>query len=223
MSLTRKMLKAMGIEEDAIEQIIEAHTETTDSLKAERDGYREEAGKVNGLEQRLEAANKALEEAASDNGYDELKKRYDTEHAEYEKLVKKNEQLAEKAKEFDGIKAEYEEYKQGVESKETHRAKRSAYKKLLKDAGISQKYMGPVLRVADVDTIELEEDGTVKDAEAIIEKVKTDWPEFIAKVETHGADPETPPEPTGGIKGANPRAVQIAKERHERLYGKSEE
>ena len=28
MSLTRKMLKAMGIEEDKIEQIIEAHTET---------------------------------------------------------------------------------------------------------------------------------------------------------------------------------------------------
>ena len=39
MALTRKMLKAMGIEEDKIEQIIEAHSETVDSLKADRDSY----------------------------------------------------------------------------------------------------------------------------------------------------------------------------------------
>ena len=37
MSLTRKMLKAMGIEEEKIDQIIEAHSETVDSLKAVRD------------------------------------------------------------------------------------------------------------------------------------------------------------------------------------------
>ena len=43
MSLTRKMLKAMGIEEDKIEQIIEAHTDVTDSLKADRDKYKEDA------------------------------------------------------------------------------------------------------------------------------------------------------------------------------------
>ena len=37
MALTRKMLKAMGIEEEKIDQIIEAHTETVDALKADRD------------------------------------------------------------------------------------------------------------------------------------------------------------------------------------------
>ena len=34
MALTRKMLKAMGIEDDKIDQIIEAHTETVDGLKS---------------------------------------------------------------------------------------------------------------------------------------------------------------------------------------------
>ena len=43
MSLTRKMLKAMGIEEEKIDQIIEAHSETVDSLKADRDTYKEDA------------------------------------------------------------------------------------------------------------------------------------------------------------------------------------
>ena len=32
-SLTRKMLKAMGIEDEKIDQIIEAHSETVDALK----------------------------------------------------------------------------------------------------------------------------------------------------------------------------------------------
>lgn len=33
MSLTRKMLRAMGIEDDKADQIIEAHAETVDALK----------------------------------------------------------------------------------------------------------------------------------------------------------------------------------------------
>ena len=33
MAFTRKMLKAMGIDEDKIEQIIEAHAETVDALQ----------------------------------------------------------------------------------------------------------------------------------------------------------------------------------------------
>ena len=34
MALTRKMLKAMGIEDEKIEQIIEEHVESIDGLKA---------------------------------------------------------------------------------------------------------------------------------------------------------------------------------------------
>ena len=33
MSLTRKMLRAMGIEDDKADQIIDAHAETVDALK----------------------------------------------------------------------------------------------------------------------------------------------------------------------------------------------
>ena len=54
--LTRKMLKAMSIEEEKIDQIIEAHTETTESLKAERDKYKESAEKVSDLQSQLDKA-----------------------------------------------------------------------------------------------------------------------------------------------------------------------
>ena len=43
MALTRKMLKAMGIEDEKIDQIIEEHTESTDALKQQRDEYKAKA------------------------------------------------------------------------------------------------------------------------------------------------------------------------------------
>ena len=46
MALTRKFLSALGIEEEKAEQIIAAHTETVDGLKAERDKYKEDAEKL---------------------------------------------------------------------------------------------------------------------------------------------------------------------------------
>ena len=44
MALTRKMLKAMGIEDEKIDQIIEEHTESTDALKQQRDEWKAKAG-----------------------------------------------------------------------------------------------------------------------------------------------------------------------------------
>lgn len=211
------MLKAFGIEEDVIDQIIEAHTETTDSLKAERDRNKVKAesaaDEVEELQKKLEEANEQLDEAQSNERYDELEKRYNEEHEELEKLKESNGTL----------QSEFDKYKKGVESKETERKKTDAYKSLLEKAGIAQKYMGAVLRVAQLDNLELDDEGGVKDADSMVEKVKEDWAEFIPTKKTVGANTENPPKPTDAPKGANPRAVQIAKERHERLYGKSEE
>ena len=36
----------MGIEEEKIDQIIEAHSETVDSLKADRDNYKKDADQL---------------------------------------------------------------------------------------------------------------------------------------------------------------------------------
>lgn len=40
MTLTRRMLKALGIEDEKAEEIISAHIESTDALKAQRDEYK---------------------------------------------------------------------------------------------------------------------------------------------------------------------------------------
>ena len=47
------MLKAMGIEDEKVEQIIEEHVESVDALKAERDRYKAGAEEAEGLRRQL--------------------------------------------------------------------------------------------------------------------------------------------------------------------------
>lgn len=208
LALTRKLLEGMGIEERQIETIIEAHADTVNGLKADRDKYRDEAAKVPTLQ-------KQLEEAKADTALADLQ-------AKYDELAKEHATLT---TERDGIQSQFDAYKEEVAGKEAQRAKASAYRSILKDAGIADKYLDSVMRVADLSAIELE-DGTVKGADELAKKAKEDWADFIVKTKQEGSSPETPPTNTGsgkGIEGANPIAIQIAKERAERLYGKSEE
>ena len=46
MALTRKMLKAMGIEEEKIDEIIDAHTETVNALKDQSKQDRDAAARL---------------------------------------------------------------------------------------------------------------------------------------------------------------------------------
>lgn len=75
MSLTRKMLKAMGIEEEKIDQIIEAHTETVDGFKEKLNDYKEKAEKYDGVKKELDE----LKE-----GGDDWQKKYEKEHSDFE-------------------------------------------------------------------------------------------------------------------------------------------
>lgn len=76
MALTRKLLRSMGIEDDKIDQIIEAHSETVNALKDERDQYREAAEALPGVQKELEDLR-----AEPDDGY---KEKYERERADFE-------------------------------------------------------------------------------------------------------------------------------------------
>lgn len=80
MALTRKMLKAMGIEDDKIDQIIEAHAETVDGLKADISKYKGDAEKLPTVQKELDDL-----KAAGDGGY---KEKYEKEHAAFEDFKK---------------------------------------------------------------------------------------------------------------------------------------
>ena len=166
--LTRKMLKAMAIEDEKIDQIIEAHTETTESLKAERDKLKADAEKASELQSQLDKANETIKAA----GTDSYKVKYEA------------------------IKEEFESFKKDIKSKETAKAKADAYEQLLKDAGVSEKRIPAILKVTDIESIEIDSDGKLKDADKLTENIKTEWSDFIQTKGVQGVDIPNPPAKT---------------------------
>jgi hypothetical protein len=65
MALTRKFLSALGIDADKVDEIINAHTETVDALKNERDKYKADAEKLPEVQKELDGMK---EEAAKNSG-----------------------------------------------------------------------------------------------------------------------------------------------------------
>jgi len=82
MALTRKMLKAMGIEDDKIDQIIEAHSETVDGLKTDLKKYEEDAKVLPDIRKQLEKAQADLEAGKKDS----YKVKYDALKEDFEKF-----------------------------------------------------------------------------------------------------------------------------------------
>lgn len=99
---------------------------------------------------------------------------------------------------YNALKEEFDKYKEGQTKKDERSAKEKAYRAVLKDAGISEKHLEKVLKLCDVDGIELDENGGAKDAEKLKEGIKTEWPEFIVTTTTQGAQTATPPVNNGG-------------------------
>ena len=165
MGLTRKLLKGMGISDEQIDTIIEAHAETVDALKEQITGYKADADKLAEVEKELAEANKTIEA----NGKDSYKVKYDA------------------------VKEDFEKYKAEISAKETHGAKLAAYRDVLKACGVSEKRIDSILKVSNVDGIELDEDGKIKDGDALTDSIKSEWADFIVTEQTRGANTATPP------------------------------
>ena len=67
MALTRRALKAMGIEDEKIDEIITMHTETVDGLKADVAKYKADAETLPGIQKQLEKAQADLEAGKKDS------------------------------------------------------------------------------------------------------------------------------------------------------------
>lgn len=174
MALTRKALVAMGIEAEKIDQIIEMHTESTDALKKERDDAREDAKKYEADAKKLEGVQKELDDLKANKG----------EPDKFKTL-------------YDDLKKEYDKYKNDVQAKETKAAKSKAYREMLKEIGISEKRLDSVIKVADLDSFELDDTGAIKDVDKLKTTAKSEWADFIESKSVQGAKTATPPKNTG--------------------------
>lgn len=192
MSLTRKALSAMGIEEAQIDQIIEMHTGVVNEIKEERDALKSNADKLPAVQKEL----------------DELKK----------EVAKQGEEDPYKLK-YDALKEDFDAYKKDVEKKETTAKKETAYKQILKDAGVSEKRINSVLKVSKsaIEAMELDDEGKAKDAEKLVKDVKEEWADFIVTEHTQGASTSTPPQSTGGKKYSTKEEIMAITDKSARL------
>lgn len=187
MALTRKFLSALGIEDDKVDEIISAHTETVNALKEQRDSFKEDAEKLPNVQKELDE----LKATAAKSGEDAYKVKYEA------------------------LKEDFDAYKTAQANKEAHAKKESAYKELLRQVGISEKRINSVLKVSDVDAIEFDDEGKVKEADTLKKSIGEEWADFIVTTETKGVQTATPPTGSGKVYKSKDEimAIKDAKER----------
>lgn len=170
----KEILSKAGVDAEhmpeAVENIIAGHTASINALREERDAAKAEAEKNAKAQKELEELQKKAD------GKDPFKVKYEA------------------------IKEEFEEFKKGIETEKTAAAKLKAYKDLLKTVGISEKRIDAVAKVADLDAIELNKDGSIKEAAKLSESLKEEWSDFIVTEGEKGAETATPPASDTGKK-----------------------
>lgn len=173
MSVSRRFLKDLGLEADAIEKVISEHSETVTALK----------DKIDALE-------------AEVKGYKPKAEEFDTIKKQYEDLKTKAEENADK--DYDTLKAEYEKYKADVEAEKTRSKKTDKLKTVLKDIGIPERHFEKIIKYSNVDGLELDDKEELKDIAALKKSLETDWADHIDTTKQHGAQTSTPPETQTG-------------------------
>jgi len=196
MALTRKMLTAMGIEQDKIEQIIEGNAES-----------------VGALQDKIDKLTKDLQEAQSKaNQLPDVQKELDELKASVEESAKNS---GDKDAEYEKLKKEFDDYKAEQEHKEVRAKKEAAYTEILKDAGIPEKHYAKILKYSDVDGVELDDKGKIVGAKDILKAIKEEWSDHIQQSGTTGAKVDNPPANTGS-KGMTLEQIDAIEDTAER-------
>lgn len=179
MALTRKLLQSMGLTDEQVSAIIENHSETVEGLKAERDQHK--------------AAAEAAQNAARER--DDLRKQVEELQASGGDAAK--------------VRADFDAYRQQVETEKANAVKTAAVRKTLKDSGVArEEFLELLLGKVDLAKVELDGDA-VRDAAGLVDPLKTAYAGCFASVSEQGTTPQNPP--SGGAPAGRMTKEQIAK------------
>ena len=119
MALSREMLNELSLNEEQIEAVIAAHSETVTGLKNDLKAAEEKAAGLEAVQKELDDAKAALAEA------EPFKAQYEQEHAAFEA------------------------YKAEIEAEKTLEEKRDLYRTLLANLGIDENRIEAILKITD--------------------------------------------------------------------------
>lgn len=158
---------------DEIEnQLVALHLGVVDPLKDDVTRYKADAEKLPGVQKELDDL-----KAQGDDGY---KAKYESEHQAFE------------------------DYKKTVDAEKTSAAKEKAVEAVLKKIGVSEKRLQSVAKLAKadglLDSLELDDDGAVKEADKLEKSLKDSYSDYIVTTSMQGANTANPPANSGGAK-----------------------
>lgn len=213
MALTKERVKEIltsaGVDaehiRDAVNQILDGHLTSINVMRDEITELKDNVKKYKTDADTLPAVQKEL---------DDLKAQVEADAKER------------KDKDYDALKKEYDDYKADIQRKETRAAKETAYKTILKDAGVPDKHHDTLLKYLNVDGAELDDKGHITNAKDVLKEIKSDFAPYIEKTQTTGANTSTPPANIGGgMTREQIDAIENTAERqkammeHHELYG----
>ena len=183
MAFTRKFLTALGIEADKVDEIMSAHVEVTDALKAQINDSKDEADKLTKVQaelDKLKASQKDMAEklSAAEKERDEIKGKYDTATADLDK-----------------IKAENAE-------RETDEKCKKALADFLHEQKYSDFAVKNITRNGFHKSVKFGEDGKPTNLDEILKTIQADegFSGFTPKTTEKSHTPANPPANTGGAK-----------------------
>lgn len=110
MALTRKLLKGMGLTDEQVDTIIEAHTDTVDGLKADVSKYKTDAEKLSDVQKELDDL-----KAKGDDGWKEKHDKLKVEFDNYKNDVEAKETHNKKVEAYKAILKDANLSEKGIE------------------------------------------------------------------------------------------------------------
>ena len=124
-------------------------------------------------------------------------------------------------KKYNDLKDQFDSYKADTDAKEKLSSIKAAYRKLLEESGIDTKRLDTIIRATVFDGMKLGDDGKLEKSDELKKAIDSDWADFKVSTRTDGTHVENPPKDNDSGSGANSRAAELARQFHERRYGKA--
>lgn len=182
--MKRSFLQGLGLEDDAINRIMEENGRDIEREKAAGEAAKEESG---ALKKQLSEAEQKLSAASSEgSAANEAAKKLQSEFDAYKKEAEQK---------YAAKEQELTEFKADVQTKELLSSKQAALVGQLEADGANPKLVKLLAKEFDLDAIQLE-DGKIKDWSTLFEPVKTAYADVFGAPEERGLAPANPPQPT---------------------------
>ena len=187
----REILSKAGVDaehmQEALTEILDGNIASIEAVKEERDRYKENADK-------LPALQKELDVLKNNEGKSPYKVKYEALQEE-----------------MTDLKNQFDKYKADVTEKEVKAQKVDAYRKLLKETGVSEKRIDAVIKVSDIDKLKIDNEGNLEDKNELVKNIQSEWNDFIVTQSEQGAQTANPPQNTG-----------VTKMTHDEIYKKDD-